>query len=160
MENLLKEQSTKRQLGKFNGFLHSWWKGRVAAPISDIDNFLEHVNREHNQEADHSASTGAQGRRNTDIYRKDDPATWKAIRGVWDGCVKDIGKSGCGIVIKGMDREKWVAISKIAVLLKVGASMAAEVGGVCVLTSVLDLIIGKNLSVQNINQRIDRILHS
>ena len=38
---------------------HSWWKRRVAAPISDIDNFVKHVYREHNQEADHWANIGA-----------------------------------------------------------------------------------------------------
>ena len=52
-----------------------------------------------------------------------------------------------------------VAINKIAVPLKVGAAMAAEVFGVCVLTSVLDLILCKSLSVQNINLRINQILH-
>ena len=51
-----------------------------------------------------------------------------------------------------------VTISKIAVPLKVGAAMAAEVIGVRVLTSVLDLILCKSLSVHNINQRINRIL--
>ena len=54
-------------------------------------------------------------------------------RGFWDGSFKDDGKSSCGIVIKEVDRQKWVTISKIAVLLKVGAAMAAEVLGVCVL---------------------------
>ena len=39
--------------------------------------------------------------------------------------------------------------------LKVGAAMAAEIAGVCVLTSILDLIFCKCLSVQNINQRIN-----
>ena len=62
------------------------------------------------------------------IYRKDDPTTWKAIRGFWDGSFKDNGKGGCGIVIKGVDSEKCVTISEIAVPLKVGAAMAAEVG--------------------------------
>ena len=71
---------------------------------------------------------------------------------------KDDGRSGCGFVIRGVDREKWVTISKIAVPLKVGAAMAEEVIGVCVLTSVLDLILCKSLSVQNINQRVNRIL--
>ena len=60
------------------------------------------------------------------------------------------GKSGCGIVTKGEDRQKWVTISKIAVPLKLSAAMAAEIVGVCVLTSVLDLILCKSLSVQNI----------
>ena len=85
---------------------------------------------------------------------------WKAITGFWDGSFKDNGRSGCGIVIKGVDREKWVTIGKIAVPLKVSAAMAVEVVGVRVLTSVLDLILCKSLSVQNINQRINRILHS
>ena len=39
-----------------------------------------------------------------------------------------------GMAIKGVDREKWVTISEIAVHLKVSASMAAEVAGVCVFT--------------------------
>ena len=65
------------------------------------------------------------------------------------GCrsFKNNGRSGCGIVIKGVDREKWVTISQIAVPLKVGAAMA-EIAGVCVLTSILDLILCKCLSVQ------------
>ena len=51
-----------------------------------------------------------------------------------------------------------MTISKIAVPLKVGAAMAAEVVRVCVLTSVLNLILCKSLSVKNINQRIYHIL--
>ena len=38
--------------------------------------------------------------------------------------------------------------SKIAIPLKVGAAMAAEIAGVCVLTSILDLILCMCLSVQ------------
>ena len=86
------------------------------------------------------------------------PTSLKAIRGFWDGSLKDDGRSGCGIVIKGVDSEKRVTICKIAVPLKVGAALAAEVIGICVLTSVLDLIFCKKMSVQNINQRINRIL--
>ena len=43
-----------------------------------------------------------------------------------------MAKSGCGVVIKGVDRERWVVIDKIAVHPKVGTAMAAEVAGVCV----------------------------
>ena len=82
------------------------------------------------------------------------------MKGCWEDSFKDNGQSGCGVVIKGVDRERWVTISKIAVSLKVSAAMAAEVVGMCVLTSVLELILCKNLSGQNINQRINRILHS
>ena len=49
-------------------------------------------------------------------------------------------------------------ISKIAIPLNVGAAMTAENVGVCVLTSIFDLILCKCLSVQNINQRINRNL--
>ena len=76
---------------------------------------VKHIYREHNQVADHWSDIGAQGRRKIDFYRKDAPTTWKAIRGFWDGMFKADGRSGCGIVIKGVDRANWVAISKIAV---------------------------------------------
>ena len=49
-----------------------------------------------------------------------------------------------------------MTIGEIAVLLNVGAAMAAEVVGVFVLTSVLDLILWKSLSVQkSINESIE-----
>ena len=69
------------------------------------------------------------------------------------------GNSGCGVVIKGV-REKWVTISRIAVPLKAGAAMAAEEMGVCVLTSIIDLIFCKSLSLKNINLCISRILNN
>ena len=50
-----------------------------------------------------------------------------------------------------------MTIRKIAVPLKVIAATAAEVVGVCTLTGVLDLILCKSLSVQNMNQRINRM---
>ena len=146
----------KEIIGEVQRILHSWWKRGTFTPISNIDNFVKRVYREHNQEADHWADIGAQGRRKIDIFWKNVTTTWKAIRGFWDGSFKDDGKRCCGIVIKGVDRQKWMTISKIAVFLKVGAAMAAEVFGVCVLTSVLDLILCKSLSVQNIkNESIE-----
>ena len=48
---------------------------------------------------------------------------------LWDGSFKDDGRSGCGIMIKRVDRQKWLTISKIAVLLIVRSAMAAEVVG-------------------------------
>ena len=50
------------------------------------------------------------------------------------------------MVIKGCDKERWVTISRIAVLLKVGTAMAAEVAGVFVLTGILDLVFNKCLT--------------
>ena len=42
-------------------------------------------------------------------------------------------------------RERWVTIRKIAVPLKVGTAMAAEVVGVCVLTGICDLVFNESL---------------
>ena len=49
-------------------------------------------------------------------------------------------------------------ISKIAVPLKVGTAVAAEVEGVCVLTGILDLIFNKCLCAPSVNHCINRIL--
>ena len=43
----------------------------------------------------------------------------------------DNGRSGRGVVIKGVDRARWVTISNTAIPLKVSAAMAAEIAGVC-----------------------------
>ena len=53
---------------------------------------------------------------------------------------RTMGRSECGVVIKEVDRERWITISRIAVPLKVGTAMAAEMMGVCVLTGILDLV--------------------
>ena len=50
----------------------------------------------------------------------------KAVRGLWDGSSKILCRSGCGVVIKGVDRNRWITISKIAVPLGIGSAMAAE----------------------------------
>ena len=66
---------------------------------------MKRVCREHNQEADHLANIGAQGQRKIVYDRRNNSETWKAVRGHWDGSFKDNGSSGCGIVIKGVDRK-------------------------------------------------------
>ena len=71
---------------------------------------------------------------------------------------KNNGKSGCGAVIKGVDRDKWVTLSRIAVPLTVGTTMAAL--WVCVLAEILDLVFNKSPSVQNFNRCIDTFLKS
>ena len=50
--------------------------------------------------------------------------------------------NGCGVVMKGVDREEWVTITRTEVFLEVSAAMAAETVGV--FTGVLDLIFCKN----------------
>ena len=76
-----------------------------------------HVFREHNQEADHWANVGAEGQRKVVIDRQGFADTWKAVKGFGDASCNDNGESGCGVVIKGVDRE-GCTISKIALPLK------------------------------------------
>ena len=59
--------------------------------------------------------------------------------------LKTTVKSGCGVVLEGVDSYCWVTISRIPVPLRVGTAMAAKVMGVC-------------LNVQNINRCMDTIL--
>ena len=122
-------------------------KGRLPVPLSKIDVFVNHVHKEHNQEADLWANIGAQGQRKMIVDRSNHTETWKAVTGFWDGRFKDNGKSGCGVVIKGVDRVNWVTINKIAVPLKVGTAMAAEVMGVCVITEFRDLVFNRCLCI-------------
>ena len=48
------------------------------------------------------------------------------MQGFWDGSFEDNDRSGCGVVVKGVHRERWVTISKIVIPLKVSALVAAE----------------------------------
>ena len=57
------------------------------------------------------------------------------MQGFWDGSFKDNVRSGCGVVVKGVHRERSVTISKIAIPLKLSASVAAEML-VCVCSQV------------------------
>ena len=60
----------KEKIGKIQRILHSWWKKGVAKPISNIGSFVNHVHREHSQEADHWANMGAQSDRINVIARR------------------------------------------------------------------------------------------
>ena len=65
------------------------------------------------------------------IDRSGNTEEWKAAKGFWDGSSKHNDKSGCSVVIKGVHKDRWVMISKIAVPLIVGTAVAAEVLGAC-----------------------------
>ena len=80
------------------------------------------------------------------------------MRGFWDGSSKINGGSGCGVVIKGLDGDKRITISKIAAPLRMCTAMAAEVASVCVFTGILDFVLGTNLSMKAINQCIDAVI--
>ena len=67
---------------------------------------------------------------------------------------KDVGtvaktneNSGCGIVIKAVDRENKITVSRSSVPLKVGTAMGSQVAGVRTLMDVPDLIFGQRMHV-------------
>ena len=124
---------------------------RSRTLISKIDDYVKHIFRERNQEADYWSNLGGEvGHRNIIVDRCNTTETWKAVKGFRDGSAKDNGNSGCGVLIKVINKDRWVAIGRVAVPLKVGTAMATEVMGVCVLTEILDLISTRCLCIQNI----------
>ena len=123
-----------------------------------VDEYVKHIFRKHNQEADHLANLGAEGQRHIIIDKGSNTERWKAVRAFWDGSSKNNGRSGCGVVIKGVDRNKWITVKNIAVPLGIGLAIAAEVVGVCVLMGILDFVLHECLSVKSINPCIDAIL--
>ena len=90
--NVLVGQKYSGMIRQVQKTLHSWWKEKIAKPISKIDFSVKHVYREHNQESDHWANIGAQGQRKIVLDRCDNSESWKAVKGHWDGSFKDNGK--------------------------------------------------------------------
>ena len=74
--------------------------------------------REHNQEADHLANLGAEGERKVTVEKEDNKENWKAVRGFWDGSKKTDGRSGCGVMIKGVDSDRHLIMSNAHVYNK------------------------------------------
>ena len=101
---------------------------------------VKHIFRGHNQEADHLAKMGADGMKKITVEKDGNNERWKAVRGFWGGSNKRDGTSGCGIEIKGADRDKWITISMVAVPLGMRSALSAEVVGACILADVLGLI--------------------
>ena len=60
--------------------------------LRKIGDFVKHVFSERNREADHWADNGAEGQRKIVIDRCNNSDTWKAVKGFWDGSVKENGK--------------------------------------------------------------------
>ena len=87
----------------------------MAIPVTQIDDYVNHIFREHNQEADYLANLRAEERRKITVEKGNKTENWKAVRGFWDGSIKIDGSSGCGVVIKGVDWDTWITIIKIAV---------------------------------------------
>ena len=106
------------------------------------------------------ANLGAEGQRKITIEKGDTTEHWKAVRGFCDGSTRTDGRSGCGVVIKGVDQDKCITSSKIAAPLKACTAMAAEVAGVCVLMGILDLVMRETINENSINQCTDEIVKS
>ena len=77
--------------------------------------------------------------------------TWKAVKGFWDSSSKNNGRSGCGVVTCGVDRDGWVTIGKIAVPLKVGTGHGIR-SDVCDLptpfSKISDAVLSRNWCVR------------
>ena len=93
-------------IGRFQKTLHSWWRKKTAYPVAQIDDFVKHIFREHNQEADHLANLGTSGQRKITIDGVKNTEGWKAVRASRTTAEKDNGQSGCGVVIKEVDHHQ------------------------------------------------------
>ena len=78
--------------------------------------------------------------------------SWKEVKGFWDGSSKNNGRSCCGVIFKCVDRNKWIALSKIAVSLTIGTASPPKVVFVSLQASWISSY--SNLSNKNINQCI------
>ena len=54
-------QKYRGKIGHVQKTLHSLWKKKSACPATQIDDYVRHIFREHNQESDHLANLGADG---------------------------------------------------------------------------------------------------
>ena len=114
--------------------------------------------KKQNQEAGHWANLGAEGQRTTIVDKGTHTERWTAVQGFWNGSFKVHGRGGCGVVVKDVDKDKWITTSKIAVLWGLCTALAAEVFGACVLTGILDLVLHKRLCVRNNNQCVNAMV--
>ena len=106
-------QKYQEKIGLIQKTLHQGWKKKIANLISKTDGYVKHILREHNSEADHWANVGAEGQRKVVVDKKSNADKWKAVKGFWNGNCKDNSEIGCNVVMKRVDRERW--ISKIEV---------------------------------------------
>ena len=63
-------QKYRGKIGHIQKTLHSWWKRKIAFLVSQIDDYVKHIFREHDKEADHRANLGAGGQRKLNVNRQ------------------------------------------------------------------------------------------
>ena len=69
------------------------------------------------------------------VDRNSNTEKWKVVKGFWDVSSEDNGNSGCGVVIKGLDRDKTGHDREDCGTFESWCGyMTAEVMVVCVLT--------------------------
>ena len=55
---------------------------------------------------------GAEGQRKITVEKGNKTENWTAVRGVWDGSKKTNGRTRCGVVVNGVDRDKLITITR------------------------------------------------
>ena len=98
-------QQDKAKIGATQKTLHSWWRRKAACLVVMIDDYVKHISREQTQEADHLANLGAEGQRKITVEKNQ--RTGRRNEDFWDGSKKTGGRSGCGVVILGVDNDLY-----------------------------------------------------
>ena len=127
-------------IGQVQKTLHSWWKKKIANHISKIDNFVKHVFREHNQEADLWTNSGAEGQRKIVVHKCSTSETWNAVKGCWDGSLKDSGKKWMRCGDQRCRQEQMRKLRE------------------CACSRESSIWCSTNVCVQSVHQRINQIL--
>ena len=70
----------REQMESIQRTLHALWKRKVAYPVGQVDDYVRHVLREHNQEADHLANLAPEGQRQITVEKGDSTENWMVVR--------------------------------------------------------------------------------
>ena len=100
----LSQKYRGRKIGHNQKTLHSWWKRKIALFISKIDDYVKHIFREDNQEAD---------TRRTWVQKDREQLLWTKEVILKDGreCVVS-AMAAPRSTVEVDDRNKWITISK------------------------------------------------
>ena len=80
MASIFWDRSTVEKLTKFkNNFTHGGKEGSPTLARRLIDDYVKHIFREHNQEADLLVNMGAEGQRKIVIDKCSNSESWKAV---------------------------------------------------------------------------------
>ena len=114
-------KNTEEKLATLKKHYTHGGKERSHFLISKIDDYVKHIFREHYQEADHWANLGAEGQRTIISDKGNSTERWKTVRGFWDGSSKIHGR----VVIKAVDRNKWISRLHVEYIRHLGYKCSA-----------------------------------